>query len=176
MNKTRILGATALLLLVLLVSVQGTLAGGAAPPGGPTVPLTLDRSQLGPRLTAEDLDDIITAQPCCMVDNLGFRWNVVITHVGPGYYTIAGTVHMGIPWLWNASGWIQKYKNPLRFVQYWRADNPQADGCVSGYWDWFEYNSSGVKFQPAGTWTAYCSNSPIGSGYWLGMIYKYACP
>jgi hypothetical protein len=179
MSKTRIFSVTALLLLVVLVSAQATLAGGATPAGGPAVPRAVDRSKLGPRLTAADLDGITTAQPCCMVDSFGYPWNAIITRqppLGPGYYTIAGTVNVGAPVLWNVSGWIQKYKNPVNFVQYWRADNFQADGCLSGWTDYWELSGSGAKFTPAGTWTSYCSGSPVGSGSWSGTIYKYACP
>ena len=179
MSKRRIFSVAALLLLVVLVSAQATLAGGATPAGGPALPRTVDRSKLGPKLTAEGLDAIITAQPCCMVDSYGHEWNVVITRqpaVGPGYYTIAGTLSAGAPVPWTASGWIQKYKNPVNFVQYWRADNPEADGCLSGYSDYFEYSGSGAKMTPAGTWTSYCSGSPSGSGSWSGTIYKYPCP
>ena len=176
MSKTRIFSVTALLLLVVLVSVQGTLAVGASPLGGPAVPRTVDRSKLGPRLTAADLDGIITAQPCCMVDDLGLVWNVVITRTGLGYYTIAGTLDAGSGYPWNVTGWIQKYKNPLNFVQYWRVDNPQADGCASGWVDYADVNASGAKFTPSGTFTSYCSGTPGYSSPWNGTIYKGSCP
>ena len=115
-----------------------------------------------------------------MVDVYGIAYNAVITRDwagGPGYYTIAGTVDPGSGWDWIVSGWIQKYKNPVNWVQYWRLDNPYANGCVGGWVDYADMSASGAKFAPAGTFTSYCSGSPAYQDPgWSGTIYLGVCP
>lgn len=180
MRKVRILVAVTSLVVLLLAMGQGTLAQVANPFGGPGAPPALDRSGLGPKLTGSDLDGAGLAQPVCMVDSYGIAYNAVITREwsgGPGYYTIAGTADPGSGWDWLVTGWIQKYKNPPNWVQYWRLDNPYADGCQGGWVDYADISASGAKFAPAGTFTSYCSGSPAYEDpNWSGTVYKGACP
>jgi len=180
MRRVRFLVAVASLLVLLSAIGQGTLAQEANPLGGPSAPPALNRPGLGPKLTSGDLDGTALAQPVCMVDVYGIAYDAVITRDwagGPGHYTIAGTSDPGSGWDWLVTGWIQKYKNPISWVQYWRLENPYADGCMSGWVDYADINASGAKFAPAGTFTSYCSGSPMYQDPgWTGTVYKGACP
>ncbi len=108
-----------------------------------------------------------------MVDAFGYRWSVNITPSGPGQYQFSGQVDIGGGVLWRASGTASRSGGG--YDTYWRADNPQADGCASGLTDYFEYFGSGGRTQ-SGSWTSYCSGSPVGSGTWSGTISAGACP
>jgi len=107
-----------------------------------------------------------------MVDEFGFVWEMSGEKVG-GVVDFTGTVDTASGFLWNATG--QMTRTGGQWNDYWRADNPQADGCASEFTDYFEYFGTGKRNQ-AGTWTSYCSGSPIGSGTWTASLNKGTCP
>jgi hypothetical protein len=64
----------------------------------------------------------------------------------------------------------------VRFLQtYWRADNPNADGCVSGPTDYFEYYGDGTRRVQDGSWNSYCGGQYYAFGLWNGVTYPGDC-
>ena len=116
---------------------------------------------------AQDNSDVITA---CIVDAFGYTWNLTHVTKTAGVYTGTGTIDVGAGFLWNATVTQNLHTGATSL----RADNPQADGCQSGFTDYFQYDGSAVasyhhgvfEYDGSGTWNSYCSGSVINSGTW----------
>lgn len=162
-------------LIVMLTIVSGVFAQTDAPsantPSGAAAGRTV--STQGSPL---DLD--APQFLACMTDNFGFTWNLSVTKVSAGNYSHTGTVDALTGFLWNDSGSATVSGGAVNY--FFRADNPQADGCLSGFTDAFEYTGSGsdprVNPTASGTWVSYCSGSPIGSGTWTSTFSAGGCP
>lgn len=152
--------------LMALTLASGAFAQSSSPSGAaPGAPI---RVQVDPALQA-DLEAGRVPAHVCMTDAFGFLWDLNVS-VGAGMLNLSGTVDALTGFLWNASGTVTK-SGPT-WTWYFRADNPQADGCASGWTDYFEYSGGNPPPSLSGTWVSYCSGSPIGSGTWTGTIYN----
>lgn len=163
-----------LVLALALLLVPAALADG---PTGST-PSGAPAKEVGaaPGLTVNaDFADLAVGAvaPACMTDVFGFTWYLNIRRTGPGTFVINGAVDALTGYLWDVTGSLTKSGGVLS--SYFRADNPLADGCVSGFTDWFEYFGSGNASQ-SGSWTSYCSGSVAGSGTWSGTLSRGSCP
>ena len=106
----------------------------------------------------------------CIVDGFGYTWSITSTTKSGGVYTGTGTVDIGGGLNWNATITFNTHTGATTF----EADNPNADGCASGYTDYFTYDGSGtasyhghvLEFDASGSWLSYCSGSVVGSGTW----------
>lgn len=163
---------TALMILMLaLTVVSGAFAdsGIDASPSGATVSGVVD-------MNGDPID--ITALPAvCMTDSFGFRWQLDAVNQGGGVFNITGVVDALTGFNWNGSGTATVNAGVVTYDL--RADNPQADGCASGFTDFFEYDGTGqdprvVNFA-SGTWTSYCAGSPVGSGDWTATFAPGSC-
>src|SRR5678810_1240076 len=116
---------------------------------------------------AQDNSAPITA---CLHDGFGYVWNLTTVHRSGSVYTGTGTVDLGGGLIWNATVTFDRSNGHTTF----RADNPNADGCASGYTDYFTYDGTAtasyhnhvVTYSGSGTWLSYCSGSVVGSGTW----------
>ena len=107
--------------------------------------------------------------PLCIHDAFGYVWNFHVTRDGDTW-TGTGTVDVGAGFLWDASGWWNGSSGATSLT----ATNPQADGCQSGYTDYFTYSGSAdarrisgvVNYSGSGSWESFCSGSVINSGDW----------
>jgi hypothetical protein len=108
----------------------------------------------------------------CMVDNYGFFWDLdwnVVTG------ELLGPVSVGAPWTWDGSGAVTPpdlFDTTAASTVGLTAVNPNADGCASGYTDYFVYTGARVPGTNdwSGSWISYCSGSPAGSGAWTGTF------
>src|SRR5437868_6836274 len=76
----------------------------------------------------------------CIHDEYGYVWNILaVTHHEENYSGV-GTVDVGAGFLWRAAGTY----NTITGTTSLKAVNPQADGCASGFTDYFEYTGSGT--------------------------------
>jgi hypothetical protein len=133
---------------------------GTVNPNGPA--LTSTKSS-----TSQDKAAAITA---CLVDGFGYTWNLTHVTKGGGVYTGTGTIDVGAGFLWNATVTYNTHTGATTL----RADNPQADGCQSGFTDYFEYTGTAVasyhhgavEYDGSGTWQSFCSGSVINTGTW----------
>jgi len=108
----------------------------------------------------------------CIHDVFGYVWNgLSVTHEGNEYISV-GTVQIeeDDDDLWRAKMTYNTHTGITTF----KAVNPDADGCASGYTDYFTYDGvakaelvHGALFYGAkGTWKSFCSGSVVGSGTW----------
>ena len=105
----------------------------------------------------------------CIEDNYGYVWNVTVTHEG-NFYTGVGTVEVGAGYLWDATITYDESEHTTNFT----AINPQADGCVGLWVDYFTYKGRAnakklgqdAAFNGRGSWKQYCSGSVINTGDW----------
>jgi hypothetical protein len=105
----------------------------------------------------------------CITDDFGYVWNVTVTHSG-NFYTGVGTVDIGAGFLWDATITYDHSEHTTTF----KAVNPQADGCASGYTDYFTYSGRArgrkvgqvATYEGLGTWESFCSGSVYNSGDW----------
>ncbi|MDX1419606.1 MAG: hypothetical protein R3181_06525, partial [Rubricoccaceae bacterium] len=107
--------------------------------------------------------------PICFIDDFAYVWNLNL--VGG---SVTGTVNTGSPPDWIASGSGNRTSARLR------ADNPNADGCASGFTDYFTYDCSvtplgGGTFQLSCTWESFCAGVLAGSGTVNGTATRGAC-
>src|SRR5882757_3179874 len=107
----------------------------------------------------------------CFHDVFGYYWNVTLTVTG-ATYTGKGKVDVGSGFLWKV-----KVNGTCFGATKWVAKNPLADGCASGYTDYFQYDGNATaalfygsefRYDGSGTWNSYCSGSVINSGTWSG--------
>ena len=114
----------------------------------------------------------------CIHDEYAYVWSLTVIHHGD-IYKGTGTVDVGAGFDWDA---ICYYNSTTGEVSL-EADNPQADGCNSGYVDYFKYTGTATadwsSFSGGGSWLSYCSGGVINSGDWdatdcahKGMIKK----
>lgn len=107
--------------------------------------------------------------PLCIHDEYGYVWSFTVTRDGDSYNG-KGTVDIGAGFAWDASGWWDSSTGETSLT----ASNPQADGCASGYTDYFTYSGSAtagknagiVYYDGSGNWASYCSNVQINAGDW----------
>lgn len=178
MGNARILVTIALLVAPLVAAGQGQPPRVSDPFGRPATPRAVDRTKLGPRLTASDLARAATQQ-ACMVDSYGITYLMTLTPdtvSGPAQFTVSGTSNPGSGWNWTLSGWIHRVAVGS-FQYFWRLDNPYADGCNGGWVDYATISATGPKLVPAGTFTSYCSGTAAYQDpAWKGTLYRGACP
>ena len=109
----------------------------------------------------------------CIQDDFGYVWNyLAVTHSGDDYNGV-GTVDVGLGFLWRATGTFNSSTGATTLT----ATNPQADGCASGYTDYFKYTGTAkasgshgeIYFGGSGTWESFCSGYVVNSGTWSAL-------
>jgi len=106
----------------------------------------------------------------CIHDEFGYVWNVTLTSKVNGAYIGKGTVDLGGGLLWDATITWDSHTGSTSF----EGDNPDADGCVSGFTDYFTYSGTAtasyahhvLTYNGSGTWQSYCVGSVVGVGLW----------
>jgi hypothetical protein len=103
----------------------------------------------------------------CIHDEYGYVWSYTVTHIGDNYKG-KGTVDVGAGFDWIATGTFNTSTGATTLT----ATNPQADGCNSGYVDYFTYSGTATadwsSYSGEGSWESFCSGSMINSGGWDG--------
>src|SRR5436190_15874844 len=83
----------------------------------------------------------------CIQDEFGCTWNVLaVTHTGDDYKGV-GTADVGLGFLWRATGTFNSSTGATTLT----ATNPQADGCASGYTDYFTYSGTATASRSHGS-------------------------
>jgi hypothetical protein len=105
----------------------------------------------------------------CIHDAFGYTWTGTVTVTG-NKYSGKGKVDIGSGTLWRG-----KIKGTSGASATLTATNPLADGCASGYTDYFVYSGTAqaglfygteFRFDGSGTWNSYCSGVIANSGTW----------
>jgi hypothetical protein len=178
MAKSKFVVVALLLVLLTILVAPGVLAGtgapnAATPSGGRAVAAPqLNRGQPVPlgQLLADEVTEF------CMIDSFGYMWDTTATLMAddPNYWEFTGTVDIGAGFDWTLTGYAQKVS--VRFLQtYWNANNPNADGCMSGWVDYFEYYGDGTRRIQDGAWNNYCGGQHYSYGLWDGATYPGDC-
>ena len=105
----------------------------------------------------------------CLHDAFGYTYSLTVTVTGASY-TGKGKAEIGAPYKWKA-----KLKGTSLVSTTLTVTNPQADGCASGYTDYFVYSGNATaglfygtefRYDGSGTWESFCSGGVINSGTW----------
>ena len=105
----------------------------------------------------------------CIKDDMGNVWNVTVTHKG-NFYTGVGNVDVGAGYLWDATITYDESEHTTTF----KAVNPKADACASGWVDYFTYKGRAnakklgqdAAYNGHGSFKSYCSGTVVNVGDW----------
>jgi hypothetical protein len=100
---------------------------------------------------------------CTMLDNYDYEWNLLLE--GDGTIASGSTIGNVYPAGASATG----YLNPEGLVDA-TATNLDADECVSGYTDSFDYLGSCAVGNCGGNWESFCGGSTSAVGVWTGTL------
>ena len=129
-------------------------------------------------VSAQDADALAPSYSTgavCIYDAFGYKYTFSHLTITGANYKGTGKVDIGAGYLWNV-----KINGHFGGLAHFLVTNPLADGCASGYTDYFEYSSPTVGttnyhgwlygttwyYSTSGTWLSYCSGSVVGSGTW----------